>query len=149
MLIETLYMITMCLLSSTLPANSLGDKECTPRTFENGPHQFGICGNRIDELLGLLCANGHNELYPFIKRKRDASNELDKKYPDILMNREDANTYLQKRVSYVSTGIVCECCYNQCNIMELLSYCRPMDDSQLPRLLKRTHEKLDTYKNKP
>ena len=73
MLIETLYMLAMCIISSTIRVHALGDKECTPRTFENGPHQFGICGNRIDELLGMLCTNGLNELYTSAKRKREIS----------------------------------------------------------------------------
>lgn len=41
-----------------------------------------------------------------------------------LIPRKNANSFLVKRSSFYERGIVCECCYNQCSIMELLSYCR-------------------------
>lgn len=72
---ETLCMIAMCMISSLFnikPANGQ-DKVCTPLTKLRGPHTQGICGNRIDEMLGFLCVNGHNELYPSRRKKRGLS----------------------------------------------------------------------------
>lgn len=75
---ETLCMIAMCMISSLFnikPANGQ-DKVCTPLTKLRGPHAQGICGNRIDELLGLFCVNGHNELYPSKRKKRGLSDGI-------------------------------------------------------------------------
>lgn len=51
------------------------NRVCTPFTKSFGPHPYGICGNRIDELLDVLCIGGYNE-YPnqnSFRRKRDIS----------------------------------------------------------------------------
>ena len=45
------------------------------------------------------------------------------------MAKDEAFTYLQKRET--SQGIVCECCYNHCNLQELSEYCAEPSVQQL------------------
>ncbi|KAL4232116.1 hypothetical protein ACF0H5_009691 [Mactra antiquata] len=110
---------------STVSAN--WDRVCPP--YSRRPHPNGVCGSRIDEILSMLCADGYNE-YPAapsfdFRRKRNVDESEEKSMlHGFLIRRGQANSFLSKRSSYFQRGIVCECCYNSCSIMELFSYCR-------------------------
>lgn len=50
------------------------DRVCTPFTRSLGPHPRGVCGQRIDETLEVLCIGGYNE-FPsssnYFRKKRE------------------------------------------------------------------------------
>lgn len=56
---------------------------------------------------------------------------------DIIMGKTEAFSYLQKRSDYQKKGIVCECCYNQCSILELQQYCNSSPGKRNYRLADR------------
>lgn len=137
---ETVNIFTMCLISILWEAGStVGDKVCDPITIMKGPHRYGICGRRIDEMLEDICPFGTNS-----RLKRDTTNipdketssELNTKLNKVLLNKEDANTYLVKKSEYGQSGIVCECCFHQCHYSELLSYCAPHPDDMFDWFLR-------------
>ncbi|XP_052808151.1 con-Ins Im2-like [Mya arenaria] len=109
------------------------ERVCTPFTRSFGAHPGGICGHRLDEMLDVLCVDGYNQ-YPsqssgyggYFRRKRHTKTDDGPSLRDIVIPKSEANAYLsrQKRSSYYNRGIVCECCFHRCDIMELLSYCR-------------------------
>ncbi|XP_052791876.1 insulin-like [Mya arenaria] len=94
-------------------------RRCTPL---NKPHPDGLCGRNLDSVLSLFCVNGYNQS-PSMFRKRRSIEDI----RSVLLPRSDANSYLgmERRSGYYWQGIVCECCYHQCELSELNSYCNP------------------------
>ena len=72
---EGWMVVTMFIVSSLKTALANWDRVCSPFTKSFGPHPQGICGNRIDETLDLLCVGGYNEYpsYGGFRKKRDTS----------------------------------------------------------------------------
>ncbi|KAL5010790.1 hypothetical protein ScPMuIL_013095 [Solemya velum] len=102
-----------------------------------GPHAQGLCGSQITEIVKLVCGTrGYNERP--VKRSEDEE-EIDRvdQLKDIIMGKTEAFSYLQKRSDYQKKGIVCECCYNQCSILELQQYCNSSPGKRNYRLADR------------
>nr|ALJ03494.1 insulin-like peptide 2 [Sinonovacula constricta] len=119
-----IFVVYMTLTELTHLVRANWDRTCTPFTRSFGPHPAGLCGRRIDEMLQFLCYDGYNES-PYSRKKRDTEEKPHQsELGSLLIPREEANSYLVKRSDYFERGIVCECCYHHCSIMELFSYCR-------------------------
>ncbi|KAL4216889.1 hypothetical protein ACF0H5_023350 [Mactra antiquata] len=118
-------------------------KICTPAIRLRGPHEQGICGDRIPEVLETYCFLGYNA-----RGKREVAKVKEQlKLDAVKMSREDANTYLvDKRTNYHDTGIVCECCYHACDVGEIYSYCLSDFRKRGLDILKRTQPMKSTVK---
>lgn len=111
-------------------------------TLDSKPSPQGICGKKIDEALSLICGKG-GYIEKFTAKRSDSlasgidaksfldmakqsaqSNELHPSLSDILVDREAATSFLDKRASYFQSGVACECCYHSCSIKELSYYCK-------------------------
>jgi len=117
-------------------------KTCT--VGANTPHPKGVCGTLITELLKLLCGGTYRERSDLVKRSPAAAQsildmdpktllDLTKKAKlndevqmgrDAFYDKRDATMFLQKKADYYITGISCECCYNKCDIREMVNYCK-------------------------
>ncbi|XP_052812130.1 molluscan insulin-related peptide 1-like [Mya arenaria] len=113
-------------------------------TVHDKPHSGGICGSHLDEALDALCRFGFAQRKSFIKRslqqmppdfldmsakdfyalyKTSAQNTI-QPLSDVVMSKNDAVSFFNdKRGGLFNSGIVCECCQNQCQIRELQMYC--------------------------
>lgn len=60
------------------------------------------------------------ELY---KQQNEVSDETSP-LSDVLLKRDQATSFLEKRNSYFTSGISCECCYHMCSVSEMRGYCR-------------------------
>ncbi|KAK3577381.1 hypothetical protein CHS0354_008479 [Potamilus streckersoni] len=102
--------------------SSEATKSCSVMTQR--PHPQGICGNKISRVLHLLCGeNGYNEK-KYIKRAAIQGSLTDfSPFYQNFYGKEEANSFLAKRVNFYQTGISCECCYNKCSVPELVTYC--------------------------
>ncbi|XP_064594636.1 molluscan insulin-related peptide 3-like [Liolophura sinensis] len=92
-------------------------KTCSPERRREGPAARGMCGTHLSDALSVVCGG----IFSVAKRSEQPSARTLK---DIIANKQDALDYLGKRSSGLErTGVVCECCYHKCNIMEMLEYC--------------------------
>ncbi|GAB1600636.1 con-Ins Im1-like [Argonauta hians] len=95
---------------------------CNEETTRQGAASGGYCGDKIPNILRVLCtpggySDGHVERRSYGLRHRSST------LKDIIISKTKAKSYLMKRDRNWS-GIVCECCYNTCSIDELLDYCK-------------------------
>nr|P80090.2 RecName: Full=Molluscan insulin-related peptide 3; AltName: Full=MIP III; Contains: RecName: Full=Molluscan insulin-related peptide 3 B chain; Contains: RecName: Full=Molluscan insulin-related peptide 3 A chain; Flags: Precursor [Lymnaea stagnalis]AAB28954.1 insulin-related peptide III [Lymnaea stagnalis] len=82
------------------------------------PHPRGLCGSTLANMVQWLCSTYTTSS----KVKRQAEpDEEDDAMSKIMISKKRALSYLTKRESRPS--IVCECCFNQCTVQELLAYC--------------------------
>ncbi|CAG5135945.1 unnamed protein product [Candidula unifasciata] len=88
--------------------------------YRSRPHDNGLCGSNLADMLRLLCSMNSNHFTKYIV-KRQTEKSLDDSLRNIMLNKKDALSYLAKRET--SGSIICECCYHQCHVMELLQYC--------------------------
>ncbi|KAL3885345.1 hypothetical protein ACJMK2_025416 [Sinanodonta woodiana] len=97
-------------------------KACSVMTQR--PHPQGLCGNKISRVLQLLCGESGYNQKKYKKRSaiQGSPNDLSPFYQNFY-GKEEANSFLAKRVEFYQTGISCECCYNKCSVPELVTYC--------------------------
>ncbi|XP_059169877.1 molluscan insulin-related peptide 3-like [Physella acuta] len=84
------------------------DRTCS---YHDKPHSRGLCGSKLADTVQLLCES---------RSKRDAEKEGNDRFDVMALTKKSALAFLGKRQN---TGIVCECCYNQCSNDEILAYC--------------------------
>lgn len=123
--------------------NVLGGYEhiCSSRTYEDIP-KGALCGSKLADAVSVVCG-GLGNVYRSMRTKRDAPSDVTtfrkrseivnlktlnpaaKQSPSVggIVDKRKAATYLKKRNMYDQKGIVCECCYNNCEIFELQEYC--------------------------
>ncbi|RUS88969.1 hypothetical protein EGW08_003305 [Elysia chlorotica] len=116
--------------------------------FQRRPHPNGLCGRRLPMVLNSLCqqftrlltrgspqtkdaakravhlggeTEGHDSHVTPLAKDLALEEDSSLRLGDVFLERKSAMSYLSKR--QVRGGIVCECCYNQCSVMELLQYC--------------------------
>ncbi|KAL3881616.1 hypothetical protein ACJMK2_028032 [Sinanodonta woodiana] len=104
------------------------ERTCTPLIKQKGPHPQGACGSQLTNLVHTIC-----EMFSgFKKRSYDAdTTAVQGLGPPVFLpeqrfiDKKSALDFLAKRTAYEEKGIVCECCYHRCSLMELAQYCMP------------------------
>ncbi|WAQ93708.1 MPI1-like protein [Mya arenaria] len=92
-------------------------------TVHDKPHSGGICGSHLDEALDALCRFDMSAKDFYALYKTSAQNTI-QPLSDVVMSKNDAVSFFNdKRGGLFNSGIVCECCQNQCQIRELQMYC--------------------------
>lgn len=114
------FLTLLVTLASNLDFSLAGfEHTCSPY---QRPHPSGLCGPALIEVIPTLCTALGGSVYSKMRSKRDIDH-VPEKMRGILLNKKDAMSYLTKREAGGHRSITCECCYNQCNIVELLQYC--------------------------
>ncbi|KAL8619036.1 hypothetical protein ACOMHN_020734 [Nucella lapillus] len=118
----------------------------------NRPHPKGLCGSNLPNTLRQVCQHlgrgyagglfgkrANNDIGMDAGAEEQEEGEQGEKLRGVLMSKRQAMAYLEKRkrlpdgffgLSHLlmtkrvePQGITCECCYNRCNLNELLQYC--------------------------
>ncbi|GFO09789.1 insulin-related peptide [Plakobranchus ocellatus] len=112
-----LLVVLMVLCSTTDHAEAGYEHSCQ---YNQQPHPNGLCGSRLADAVQSVCrARGKRGL----KRGATSLSDFTKggMSESISLKKREAVNFLVKRNTY--QDIICECCYNKCDMHELEQYC--------------------------